>query len=98
MGYLFPQTLGEHQPRHALCPAGKDLWCGYNKATSENKNYDHKDSLPCDVMQQIRSIYQALTNLDLLKKILHGHNQNQNKSFNNVVWAKIPKMENCKSP
>lgn len=41
-------------------------------------------------MVEIKSIYRALTQTELLKKCLHGHTQNPNESFNNVVWAKIP--------
>lgn len=74
-----------------MCPAGADSWCGFNKAKSENKTYEHKDSLSYDVMVEIKSIYRALTQTELLKKCLHGHTQNPNESFNNVVWAKIPK-------
>lgn len=42
-------------------------------------------------MLQIKKIYQALSNPELLKKCLHGRTQSPNESFNNVVWAKIPK-------
>lgn len=55
--------------RSMHCPAGNDSWCGYNKATAENESYDHKYILHCDVMLQIMSIYQALTNQELLKKM-----------------------------
>lgn len=87
----FHKLSTTDQPQHALCPAGKDSWCGYNKATAENKSYDHKYILPCDVMLQIMSIYQALTNPEILKNFYTVIPRTQNESFNNVVWAKIPK-------
>lgn len=60
----FHKLSTDDKPQRALCPSGNDSWCGYNKAIAENKTYDHKYSQPSDVMLQIKSIYQALTNLE----------------------------------
>lgn len=88
---FFHKISTNDEQQHGMCPAGADSWCGFNKAKAENKTFKHKDSLPYDVMVEIKSIYRALTQTELLKKCLHGHTQNPNESFNNVVWAKIPK-------
>lgn len=82
---FFHKISTNDAPQHGMCPAGANSWCGFNKAKAENKTYEHKDSLPYDVMVEIKSIYRALTQTELL----HGHTQNPNESFNNV-WAKIP--------
>ena len=36
-------------------------------------------------------IFEELSNKDLLKKCLNGMTQNQNESFNAMIWAHIPK-------
>lgn len=42
-------------------------------------------------MNAIRNVYKDLSDPSLLKKCLHGRTQNNNESFNNLVWSKIPK-------
>lgn len=88
----FHKLSTNAKPQHGLCPKGADTWCGYHKAVAEGGTYNHKDSIPYDVMLKIKPIYQALTNDELLKKCLHGHTQNPNESFNHVVWSKVPKQ------
>uniref|UniRef100_A0A1B6CIY4 Uncharacterized protein n=1 Tax=Clastoptera arizonana TaxID=38151 RepID=A0A1B6CIY4_9HEMI len=64
----------------------------YNKAQALNQTYSHKShNLPYEVMVQIKQIYRDSANPDLLKKCLDQKTQNQNESFNNAIWSKIPK-------
>lgn len=39
----------------------------------------------------MKPVFQDLASEDLLKRCLHGGTQNQNESFNNLVWTYIPK-------
>uniref|UniRef100_A0A1B6K0X1 Uncharacterized protein n=1 Tax=Homalodisca liturata TaxID=320908 RepID=A0A1B6K0X1_9HEMI len=36
-------------------------------------------------------IFFSLADPNLLRKCLHGKTQNQNESFNNLIWSRIPK-------
>lgn len=42
-------------------------------------------------MECMRPVFRDLAHPDLLKKCLHGHTQNSNESFNNVIWSRVPK-------
>ena len=46
---------------------------------------------PQTVVKHLKPIYQDLTSDTLLKKCLHGKTQNQNESFNGMVWERVPK-------
>lgn len=35
-------------------------------------------------------IFKDLAQPDLLKKCLHGKNQNPNESVNNIIWSRLP--------
>ena len=40
---------------------------------------------------KLKPIFAELSDETLLEKCLHGKNQNQNKSFNLMIWDRIPK-------
>ncbi|KAG8281616.1 hypothetical protein J6590_108714 [Homalodisca vitripennis] len=42
-------------------------------------------------MEHIKPIYKDLADPNLLKKCVHGKTQNQNESFNNMIWTRISK-------
>lgn len=67
--------------------------CKYNKSILLKEVYDHNVHLhlPECIMLQIKPIFQALSNPELLKKCLKGKTQNPNESLNNVIWTRIPK-------
>lgn len=89
----FHKLSTDEKPQHQLCTKGADSWCGYNKSIELKQPYTHKNSLPEAVLLAIKPIYQDLSKPDLLKKCLHGHTQNPNESFNNVIWKRVPKTE-----
>lgn len=78
-------------PRHELCPKGELSWCKYQRSLISGEKYTHKHSVPEPVMCEIKPIFRDLSNIDLLRKCLHGRTQNPNESFNNVIWTRIPK-------
>ena len=43
----------------------------------------------------VKLIYLDLINPDELKKCLHGKTQNQNESFNAMIWERVPKITYC---
>ncbi|GBN38408.1 hypothetical protein AVEN_111984-1 [Araneus ventricosus] len=77
---------------HGQCPDGKDSWCRYKRALSDKRQYLEKSpGLPNSVMKVIKATYLELCDKNLLKKCLHGMTQNNNESFNNVLWTILPK-------
>lgn len=76
------------RPLHTYCPVGPDSWCGYQR---DKATYKHGAGLPLGIIAKVKPIYQRLTEDGLLQKCLHGKTQNQNESFNGMIWQRIPK-------
>ncbi|GBO45045.1 hypothetical protein AVEN_128445-1 [Araneus ventricosus] len=77
---------------YGQCPDGKDSWCRYKRALSDKRQYLEKSpGVPNSVMKVIKATYLELCDKNLLKKCLHGMTQNNNESFNNVLWTILPK-------
>ena len=58
---------------------------------AENTNkYKPGPGLPLKVIAGLKPVFARLSE-DSLSKCLHGKRQNQNESFNRVVWDRIPK-------
>ena len=55
--------------------------------------YKPGPGLPLSVIQHVKPIYQDLSQDTLLLKCLHGQTQNQNESFNAMIWKRLPKTE-----
>ncbi|KYM97005.1 hypothetical protein ALC62_12318 [Cyphomyrmex costatus] len=79
--------------QHNKCPVGIDSWCSWqqSKALGTLSSYQHKPAMHKDVFEAIKPIYKDLSSDDLLSRCLGGYTQNQNESFNAVVWAIAPK-------
>ena len=67
------------------CPVGPDSWCRYQQG---KQSYKHGAGLPLSI---IAKVYKRLSEDELLQKCLHGKTQNQNESFNGLIWQRIPK-------
>ena len=90
---LFHCASSESRPLHTYCPDGVDSWCGYNRdKANKTTTYKHGKGLPiADVVAELKPIYARLSDDELLRKCLDGKTQNQNESFNGMIWQRIPK-------
>lgn len=90
---LYHKISTDEQPQHNKCPVGVDSWCSWqqSKALGTLSSYQHKPAMHKDVFEAIKPIYEDLSSDDLLSRCLGGYTQNQNESFNAVVWAIAPK-------
>jgi len=90
--FLHKSSTDSH-PKHENCPEGPESWCQWQKARAlgKLKGFEHKPALPQDVLDAIKPIYTDLSRDDLLKRCLGAFNQNNNESFNNVIWKFAPK-------
>ena len=57
--------------------------------------YQHHDSIPVPVFEQIKPIYIRLTDKALLQRFLQGATQNRNECLNGLIWQYCPKETWC---
>ncbi|KAL3288822.1 hypothetical protein HHI36_003270 [Cryptolaemus montrouzieri] len=76
-----------------LCPDSKKSWCKYKKTIANGESYDHNAHfhLPGTVCDVQKPIFRDQSSSELLRRCLNGGIQNWNESFNDDLWAKIPK-------
>lgn len=95
--FLHSMSTDSH-PLHMKCPKHKPpdeiSWCKFKIAEFENAPMPaHKPLIPRDLAKYIRPVYQRLANRDLLERCTLGATQNQNESFNNVIWVHASKTQ-----
>ena len=87
--------LGENETverQHRLCPPGPDSWCKYRQDIAANTNtYSRSKCLPSVFRDELKHIFERLSDLNLLQRCQQGFTQNQNEAINNILWAKCPK-------
>ena len=68
----------------------------FNRALADNvEPPKHTPKLPKDLGPFIKPVFTALSKRELLEKCVLGATQNQNESFNNIVWSRCPKTGFC---
>lgn len=89
----FHKGSTDSNPQHHLCPPGPDSWCKFQKAVANGTEdqYKHSKELAPAILEEIKVVFENLSNPDLLRKCLGGRTQNANESFNNVLWNFAPK-------
>ena len=96
---LFHVASSKSNNWHSYCPTGESSWCKFNldkvKSTS---TYKPGAGLPQDIVHRLKPIYQNLSSTSLLEKYLHGKIQNQNESYNAMIWDRIPKTKYVSLP
>ncbi|EDO33469.1 predicted protein [Nematostella vectensis] len=89
---LFHCASNDKVVLHDYCPDGSNSWCGYKRdSANKTKTFKHGSGLPKDIIALMKPIYLRLSDDELLKKCLHGKTQNQNESFNAMIWQRVPK-------
>ena len=77
------------------CPAGANSWCSYRRTEAEGMDvskFKH-DYLPLDkdVTKALEPIYTDLSSRELLERCKGGNTQNNNESYNGLLWHFAPK-------
>ena len=65
--------------------------CLFKADKANTSSYKPGPGLPLDIFKDVKRIYQELCNESLLKKCTHGQTQNQNETFNGMIWHCVPK-------
>ena len=90
----------DENPRHEKWPIGPDSWCSWQRAAAADElcgfHHDY-ELLPKDVIQAIHPIYTDLSNEKLLERCVGGFTQNNNESYNQLIWKITPKIAPCGS-
>ena len=88
---LFHCASSKENEWHSNCPKGSDSWCKYQQDISnKTTTYVSGPGLPKSVILHVKPIFVELSEDALLEKCLHGETQNQNESFNGIIWQRIP--------
>ena len=85
------------KPQHGNCPPGRNSWCKWRQAEALNElhEYQHPPPLCAAVQNLLLPIYKDLSSDDLLGRCLGGNTQNNNETFNSVLWRIAPKHIFC---
>ena len=57
------------------------------------KALEYSPIIPLDLAEYIKPVFLRLSDSLMLERCLLGAIQNQNESFNNVIWSRCPKTE-----
>jgi hypothetical protein len=80
-------------PDHGFCPTGEQSWCKWQRAQTSGipDPFCHRNSVPVVVMDAVKPVFSDLSQTALLQRCLGGMTQNNNESFNAVLWKLAPK-------
>ena len=89
---LFHCASNKDNNYHNYCPTGNNSWCAYQRdKVNGTSDYVPGAGLSLNIIKHTKPIFKDLGESSLLKKCLHGQTQNQNESFNAMIWKRIPK-------
>ena len=90
---LFHLASSSYHSYHDHCPDGAKSWCQYKSGIANNTSlYKPGPRFPKIVIYHVKPIFANLSDPALLEKCLHGKTQNQNESFNAMIWNIVPKV------
>ena len=91
MAILYHEVkLHDDTARHQFCPQGSDdepSWCRFKREGEMEDKPHHLDPVFLDLL---KPQFDRLSQPELSERCLAGYTQNQNKSFNNLVWIQCP--------
>ena len=85
-------------PQHHLFPRGTHSWCKHQRALAKGEEPPQPHStIPNKAASLFLNVFQKLSDPALIERCLLGASQNQNESFNSLIWNRCPKTEFCSS-
>ena len=97
--FYHPISTDEN-PRHDDCPKGAKSWCKHQQTLALNAppppHLDPDDPtrlIPLRLAEYVKPIFKRLCCRKLLARCILGATQNQNESFNNLVWLRCSKVD-----
>ena len=93
---FFHVACSKENDYHSHGKASATSWCQFQRDKMNITNlYKPGSGLSLDIIKLIKPIYLDLIKESELKKCLHGKTQNQNESFNSMVWERAHKTTYC---
>lgn len=83
----------EEKPMHQFCPLGANSWCKWQKDQVCGSNKFRPKNVDSAIMEEIKGVFDALSDEELLQKVLKGLSQNPNEALNHMVWEICPKSQ-----
>ena len=83
--------LSDDAVRHQYCPESTPdtpSWFEFKRDGNMDNKHHHLDPLFLDLL---KPQFERLSTPELLKRCLGGYTQNQNESFNSLIWLRCPK-------
>lgn len=98
---FYHLSSSDKHPNHINCPEGAGSWCAYRRAEAKGldmKTFKH-NYLPLDslVKKALEPIYVDLSRRELLDRCKGNNTQNNNESYNGLLWHFAPKHLHCGS-
>lgn len=83
-------------PQHHLCPTGTRSWCKHQRSLAKGEEPPQPHTtIPNKAAPLFLELFKKLSDPALIKRCLLGASQNQNESFNSLIWNRCPKSEFC---
>ena len=84
------------EEQHAFCPKDRTTWCKYWKDQADYTTlYNESKRLPSAFKNELKPIFNRLSQTDLLQRCLLGVTQNQNESLHSILWGQCAKTVFC---
>ncbi|XP_062501523.1 uncharacterized protein LOC134178653 [Corticium candelabrum] len=77
--------------QHQYCPEGEESWCGWQKDQAVGTSDYEEKGLPHVFFDELKPTFDKLADEKLLARCKDGYTQNQNESFNGMIWNHVPK-------
>lgn len=94
--HMIRDDTSSLEDQHSCCPKEMSTWCKYWKDQLENTTeYNDQKRLPPVFKDELKPIFNRLSDEALLKRCLMGVTQNQNEALHGVLWQLCPKTIFC---
>ena len=96
MAIFLHSSSTDEEPQHQLCPSGSTSWCKHKRAEANGEPPpQHHTTIPPVIAPYIKEVFQTLSTDALMERCVLGATQNQNESFNSLIWTQCPKTKFC---
>ena len=94
MAIFYHSLSTDDHPVHHLCPVGETSWCKFKRAEAKGEPPPpHKPTIHPQIACIVKKVFLDLSQPSLMERCVLGATQNQNESFNSVIWNRCPKIE-----
>ena len=94
MVIYFRSVSTDAHPQHHMCLTEPTSWCKHNRALANGEAPPpHKPIICEEITPFLKKVFEVLSTDELMEHCILGATQNQNGSFNSLIWNRCPKVE-----